>query len=37
VTCDIDPAAVAEARRRVPALAHDRPFKLRTVEARMAS
>jgi predicted amidohydrolase len=37
VTCDIDPAAVAEARRRVPALAHDRPFTVRSVEARMAS
>jgi deaminated glutathione amidase len=26
--CDIDPAAVATARRRIPALSHDRPFRL---------
>ena len=37
VICDIDPAAVASARRRIPALAHDRPFHLRTAEARIAS
>jgi predicted amidohydrolase len=37
VVCDIDPAAVATARRRIPALAHDRPFKVRMADARVAS
>jgi deaminated glutathione amidase len=36
VICDIDPAAVAEARRRIPALAHDRPFRVRAADARIA-
>jgi deaminated glutathione amidase len=31
--CDIDPAVVAEARRRVPALGHDRAFELSTAGA----
>ncbi len=35
--CDIDPAAVAAARRRIPALLHDRPFHLRPADARIAS
>jgi len=38
VTCDIDPGAVATARRRIPSLAHDRAFHLRTAaDARIAS
>jgi predicted amidohydrolase len=31
--CDIDPAAVATARRRIPALGHDRVFRLSNAEA----
>lgn len=34
--CDIDPAAVATARRRIPALVHDRPFRVRGPEAQAA-
>ena len=37
VVCDIDPAAVADARRRIPSLASDRPFRLKTAHARIAS
>jgi deaminated glutathione amidase len=37
VMCDIDPAAVAEARRRIPSLAHDRPFKVESADAEVAS
>jgi len=37
VMCDIDPAAVAAARRRIPALLHDRPFHLHSADARIAS
>ena len=35
--CDIDPAAVATARLKVPALRHDRDFHLRSADARIAS
>ena len=34
--CDIDPAAVATARRRIPALSHDRPFDRPKAEATAA-
>jgi deaminated glutathione amidase len=37
VICDIDPAAVAAARRRIPSLAHDRTFRLKKAHARIAS
>ncbi|HUE45077.1 MAG TPA: carbon-nitrogen hydrolase family protein [Aestuariivirgaceae bacterium] len=37
VVCDIDPVAVADARRRIPSLASDRPFRLKTAHARIAS
>lgn len=36
-TCDIDLAAVAEARGRVPALDHARPFNVTTRDFRLAS
>jgi deaminated glutathione amidase len=32
VVCDIDPASVVRARRRIPALGHDRPFQVRSLE-----
>ena len=35
--CDIDPAAVAAARLKVPALRHDRAFHVRSPDARVAS
>ena len=34
IVADIDPAAVAEARRRIPALSHDRAFSLPAADAR---
>jgi predicted amidohydrolase len=39
IIADIDPAAVADARRRIPALTHDRPFSVRAADAprRVAS
>ena len=37
VMCHIDPKAVADARRRIPALSHDRPFRLPSADARIAS
>ncbi|MFW6076224.1 MAG: carbon-nitrogen hydrolase family protein [Hyphomicrobiales bacterium] len=37
VMCDIDPATVAEARRRIPSLANDRPFKVERADAEVAS
>ena len=39
VVADIDPAAVIDARRRIPALTHDRPFSVHTADAprRVAS
>ena len=39
IVADIDPRAVVDARRRIPALTHDRPFSVRAAEAprRVAS
>jgi predicted amidohydrolase len=37
VMCDIDPALVVEARRRIPALTHDRPFRVVTADAMVTS
>ena len=37
VMCDIEPSAVAAARRRIPALSHDRPFRLPAAGAKIAS
>jgi deaminated glutathione amidase len=37
VMCDLDLEAVTAARRRIPALGHDRPFRVPAADARIAS